>query len=94
MTALASVSTGLPRQGTPFGMPFHLSGTPACEMTSCPSTGVRMVTPDYALLTVGSICTIGSRTRQSRLAWPVRPVSYSCLKTYAGSIRPARRAGM
>jgi len=43
----ASASTGLPLQGTPFGMPFHLVGTPACETTSCPSTGVRMVTPDF-----------------------------------------------
>jgi putative ABC transport system permease protein len=43
----ASVSTGLPLQGTPFGMPFHLAGTPACDPTSCPSTGVRMVTPEF-----------------------------------------------
>ena len=43
----ASVSTGLPLQGTPFGMPFHLAGTPACDTTSCPNTGVRMVTPDF-----------------------------------------------
>jgi putative ABC transport system permease protein len=43
----ASVSTGLPLQGTPFGMPFRLAGTPACEMSSCPDTGVRMVSPDF-----------------------------------------------
>jgi putative ABC transport system permease protein len=43
----ASVSTGLPLQGTPFGMPFHLAGTPACDPPSCPGTGVRMVTPDF-----------------------------------------------
>jgi len=43
----ASVSTGLPLQGTPFGMPFHLAGTPPCDPTSCPGTGVRMVTPDF-----------------------------------------------
>jgi putative ABC transport system permease protein len=43
----ASVSTGLPLQGTPFGMPFHLAGTPPCEMATCPGTGVRMVTPGF-----------------------------------------------
>jgi putative ABC transport system permease protein len=43
----ASVSTGLPLQGTPFGMPFHLAGTPACETTACPGTGVRLATPEF-----------------------------------------------
>ena len=43
----ASVSTGLPLQGIPFGMRFHLSGTPPCETTACPGTAVRMVTPEY-----------------------------------------------
>ncbi len=44
----ASVSTGLPLQGTPFfGVPFRLAGTPACEPTSCPGTSMRMVTPDF-----------------------------------------------
>jgi putative ABC transport system permease protein len=28
-------------------MPFHLAGTPACDPTSCPSTGVRRVTSDF-----------------------------------------------
>ena len=45
--AHASVSNGLPLQGSPLGMPFHLAGTPACETTPCPGTGVRMVTPDF-----------------------------------------------
>jgi putative ABC transport system permease protein len=43
----ASVSTGLPLQGTPFAIPFHLAGTPPCAAASCPSTGVRIVTPDF-----------------------------------------------
>ena len=51
----ASVSTGLPVQGTPFGGPFHLVGTPACDATSCPSTGVRMVTPDFLQTFGGTI---------------------------------------
>jgi len=43
----ASVSTGVPLQGIPFGMPFHVAGTPACSAMACPTTGVRMVTPDF-----------------------------------------------
>ena len=50
----ASVSTGLPLQGGPFGLPFHLAGTPACT-TSCPDAIVRMVTPGFFETFGGSI---------------------------------------
>jgi len=43
----ASVSTSLPLQRAPFFGPFHLTGTPPCESMSCPSAGVRTVTPDF-----------------------------------------------
>src|SRR5262245_8309908 len=42
----ASVSTGLPLQGVPFGMPFHFVGPPPCT-PSCPDTLVRMVMPEF-----------------------------------------------
>lgn len=42
----ASISTPVPLQGTPFGMPFHLAGTPACT-PSCPDAAVRIVTPGF-----------------------------------------------
>jgi putative ABC transport system permease protein len=42
----ASASTGLPLQGTGIA-PFHLAGTPPCDQTSCPSAGVRRVTPGF-----------------------------------------------
>jgi putative ABC transport system permease protein len=42
----ASVSTGLPLQGAPFGMPFHLAGTAPCA-PSCAGAVVRMVTPAF-----------------------------------------------
>jgi len=42
----ASVSTPVPLQGTPFGMPFHLAGTPPCT-TSCPDAVVRIATPGF-----------------------------------------------
>jgi putative ABC transport system permease protein len=49
----ASVSTGLPLQGTAFGAPFHLVGTPPCD--SCPATGVRIVSPDFLQTFGGTI---------------------------------------
>ncbi len=51
----ASVSTGLPLQGLPFGGPFHLVGSPACSVPSCPTTGVRIVTPDFLQTFDGTI---------------------------------------
>jgi putative ABC transport system permease protein len=51
----ASVSTGLPVQGTPFAGPFHLAGTPACDTTTCPTTSIRMVTPDFLQTFGGTI---------------------------------------
>ena len=42
----ASVSTPVPLQGLPFGIPFHLAGTPPCA-PSCPDTAVRIVTPGF-----------------------------------------------
>jgi predicted permease len=43
----ASVSTGIPVQGTGFGMGFELEGKPAPDRSRRPDTGFNMVTPDY-----------------------------------------------
>jgi putative ABC transport system permease protein len=43
----ASVSTGLPLQGSAFGGPFHLLGSPACDAPACAVTAVRIVSPDF-----------------------------------------------
>ena len=51
----ASVSTGLPLQGTPFGAAFHLVGSPACDAQSCPATGVRIVSPGFLQTFEGTI---------------------------------------
>ena len=67
----ASVSTGLPVQGTPFGGPFHLVGTPACDATSWPSTATRMVTPDF-LQTFGGTIVRGRGFTDSDRAGSVR----------------------
>jgi putative ABC transport system permease protein len=44
----ASVMTGMPLQGTGFGMPFTIEGQPAfSDPSQRPSAGFQMVTPDY-----------------------------------------------
>jgi putative ABC transport system permease protein len=42
----ASLSVPVPLQGTPLGMPFHLSGAPPCT-TACPDAVVRVATPGF-----------------------------------------------
>ena len=43
----ATATTGLPLQGTGFGMPFNIAGQPAKEAAARPNTGFQMVTPGY-----------------------------------------------
>ena len=45
--AAASVSTGMPVQGTNFGMPFNFSGSPVADPSQRPGAGFNMVTADY-----------------------------------------------
>ena len=42
----ASLSTPVPLQGTPFGMQFHIAGTPPCT-PSCPDAALRIATPGF-----------------------------------------------
>jgi putative ABC transport system permease protein len=43
----ASVSTGMPVQGTGFGMPFYIAGKPVDDPGKRPGAGFNMVTPGY-----------------------------------------------
>jgi putative ABC transport system permease protein len=43
----ASVSTGMPVNGTGFGMPFFITGRPVDDPSKRPGAGFNMVTPDY-----------------------------------------------
>jgi putative ABC transport system permease protein len=43
----ASVSTGMPLQGTNFGMPFYIAGKPVEDPGKRPGAGFNMVSPDY-----------------------------------------------
>ncbi|MFI5184688.1 MAG: ABC transporter permease [Vicinamibacteria bacterium] len=42
-----SASTGMPVQGTGFGMPFYIAGKPFADPSARPGAGFNMVTPDY-----------------------------------------------
>ena len=43
----ASASTGLPLEGTGFGMPFNLAGAAVSDPSSRPGAGFQMATPGY-----------------------------------------------
>jgi len=45
--ASASAATGVPLQGTGFGMPFSLAGKPVADPSARPGAGWQMVTPGY-----------------------------------------------
>jgi putative ABC transport system permease protein len=43
----ASASTGMPVDGTGFGMPFEIAGKPSADPGKRPGAGFNMVTPEY-----------------------------------------------
>ena len=43
----ASVSTGMPVNGTSFGMPFSIVGRPVTDPSQRPGAGFNMVSPEY-----------------------------------------------
>jgi putative ABC transport system permease protein len=59
----ASVSTGIPVQGTSFGMPFTIVGQPVEDPSKRPGAGFNMVSPEY-------FSTLGIRMSQGRAFSP------------------------
>ena len=55
----ATVTTGMPLQGTFFGMPFNLARQPVADPSSRPGAGFQQVTPGY-------FSTFGVRLKQGR----------------------------
>jgi putative ABC transport system permease protein len=55
-----TATTGMPLQGTGFGMPFTIAGKPVADASARPSTGFQMVTPGY-------FHTFGIRTVMGRM---------------------------
>ena len=87
-----SVSTGMPLQGTNFGMPFSIVGQPAGDLSSRPGAGFTMVTPEY-FRTFGISISKGRVFTSQDLAGsvPVAIVNDAFVKKYLSSLDPLKQ---
>jgi putative ABC transport system permease protein len=84
-----SVSTGMPVEGTGFGMPFDIVGKPVADRSQRPGAGVNMVTP-------GFFSTFGIRISRGRAfteadtagGLPVAVVNSTFVKRYFPNVDP------
>lgn len=85
----ASVSTGLPVQGTGFGMGFEISGKPIADRSQRPNTGFNMVTPGY-FQTFGIRITRGRAFTEADSAggMPVAIINSELAKKYFADVDP------
>jgi predicted permease len=85
----ASVSTGMPVQGTGFGMPFFIAGKPFDDPSARPGAGFNMVSPEY-------FQTFGIRMERGRAftehdhagGVPVAVVNETFVKKYLAGVDP------
>jgi putative ABC transport system permease protein len=84
-----SASTGMPVQGTGFGMPFHFADKPFADTSARPGAGFNMVTPAY-YRTFGIQMDRGRAfTEEDRAASPrVAIVNDSFVKKYLSDTDP------
>ena len=87
-----SVSTGMPLQGTNFGMPFSIVGQPVGDLSSRPGAGFTMVTPEY-FHTFGISISKGRVFTSQDLAGnvPVAIVNDAFVKKYLSSLDPLKQ---
>ena len=87
-----SVSTGMPLQGTNFGMPFSIVGQPVGDLSSRPGAGFTMVTPEY-FRTFGISISQGRVFTSQDLAGnvPVAIVNDAFVKKYLSSLDPLKQ---
>ena len=87
-----SVSTGMPLQGTNFGMPFSIVGQPVGDLSSRPGVGFTMVTPEY-FRTFGISISKGRVFTSQDLAGnvPVAIVNDAFVKKYLSSLDPLKQ---
>ena len=87
-----SVSTGMPLQGTNFGMPFSIVGQPVGDLSSRPGAGFTMVTPEY-FRTFGISISKGRVFTTQDLAGnvPVAIVNDAFVKKYLASLDPLKQ---
>ena len=85
----ASVSTGMPLEGTYFGMPFSISGKSVTDPSSRPSAGFQMVSPTY-YQTLGIPIVKGRSFTEQDLAGGlhVALVNENFAKRYLGDVDP------
>src|SRR6185295_16714762 len=81
--ASASASTGMPVNGTNFGMPFHFAGKPFSDPSARPGAGFNMVTPSY-FETFGIQMNVGRAFSENDRAGspPVAIVNQTFVKKY------------
>jgi predicted permease len=84
-----SVSTGIPVQGTSFGMPFEISGKPVADRSQRPGAGFNMVTPGY-FPTFGIRITHGRSFNDADASggMPVAIVNSALVKKYFPAVDP------
>lgn len=85
----ASISTGMPVQGTSFGMPFSLVGQPVADPSQRQGAGFNMVSPDF-FKTFGITITRGRAfTTQDRAGSPpVAIVNQTFVNQYLKNVDP------
>jgi putative ABC transport system permease protein len=87
--ASASISTGIPVEGTMFGRPFHLAGRPFADPASRPRASFNMVTPGYARtfgLVVEQGRALADEDRAGRA--PVAVVNQAFVRRYLADVDP------
>jgi predicted permease len=85
----ASISTGMPVQGTNFGMPFDIVGKEAADRSQRLGAGFNMVTPSY-YNTFGIHITRGRAFTEADIAGglPVAIVNSALVKKYMPNVDP------
>lgn len=89
----AAAATGIPLEGSGFGMPFSLVGRPSRDPSTRPSVGFQMVTPGYLQtfglrLDSGRDFTDGDRTGTLRVAM----VNENFVRQYLRDLDPLKQA--
>ncbi|MGH9161121.1 MAG: ABC transporter permease, partial [Vicinamibacteraceae bacterium] len=87
--ASASASTGMPVEGTGFGMPFYIAGRPVSDPSQRPGAGFNMVTPQY-YRTFGITMTRGRAFTDRDIAGgiPVAIVNETFVRRYLPKVDP------
>jgi len=87
-----TATTGLPVQGTGFGMPFSLAGKPVTDPAARPATGFQMVTPGY-FRTFGVRTLVGRAFDEHDVAGSMRVamVDETFVRRYLKGLDPLRQ---